>query len=327
MATIKNSNRRKASTKRPRGVRKRVRTGRKLAVSRPVLDTAARQWAELIADPCNAKLTNSIWPGTAGSFVARFETDYVLFSDATATAGVVVFVPGSNSVYTNTAVATSDNTSLLLAATGNGPGANFLASSAGSIRCVAACAQLTFPGTELNRSGVVGGGVSTFGSFAQNVTTNGGGGNMSLTTADVRTMCQHTERMPASAMEILWMPGSGDQDWFELRGGQAEKAVLDDISDKNCIILCASGFPAGTGVRVRLVSVLEWCPKSARGLVSTVEVPKSNNTINDVLRALPASRGTDWFINSFQKAKPWLRAAGTAITYGAKTFGPALLAL
>lgn len=321
------TNRRRATVRRPRGTRKRVRTGRRLAIKRPQLDTAARQWAELIADPCNAKLTNSIWPGTTGSFVARFETDYVLFSDATATAGVVVFVPGSNSVYTPTAIPTGDNMSLLLANSGNGPGANFLSTSAGSIRCVAACAQLSFPGTELNRCGVVGGGVSTFGTFAQNVTTAGGGGNMSITAAEVRAMCQHTERMPASAMEILWMPGAGDQDWFELRGGQNNSAVVDLISDKNCIMLSASGFPAGTGIRVRLVSVLEWVPKSGRGLVSTVEVPKSNNTINDVLRALPASRGTDWFINSFQKARPWLRAAGTVIKYGAKTVAPALMAL
>lgn len=291
------------------------------------LDSAAQQWAQLIADPCGARLTNSIWPGTAGSFVARFETDYVIFSEATATAGNVVFVPGGNSVFVNKDVLVNDTATSTLLTNVLAPGVGFLNSVAGAVRCVAACAQVSFPGTELSRSGIVAGGVTNFGNFAQNVATTGGGANTAVSAAQVRTLCQHTERMPSTMMEILWMPGAGDQDWYEVGSTQTPKEAVDDMANKNCIVLSASGFPVSTGIRVRLVSVLEWTPRANQGMVSSVEIPKSFNSVNDVLRALPASKGTDWFINAHAKARPWLRAAGSAISYGAKILGPALLSL
>jgi hypothetical protein len=234
--------------------------------------------------------------------IARFEQDVILFND-TSTAGAIVFVPGANAVFVNSPVATLDSTAFNFIPQGYSPGINFLVGSASSIRCVASCLQFTYPGTEFNRSGIVSGGVTSFSTFAANVSTAQGGGNVTTTVGQVRTTCQHTERTPQNMMEILWMPGPGDQDWYELGSAQGAAATIDDISDKNAIVATVSGIPASTGIRMRLVSVLEWLPRSNQGLVSTVEVPRSANSINDVLRALPAKGGHDWFINAYRRPR------------------------
>jgi len=297
--------------------------------AKPLLDSAAAEYARLIADPCNAKLSGTIWPGSNASFVARFETDFLYRTGATETAAALVFVPGTNSIYANATTLTSDTTGTLLgidAVTFPGPGASFISASAGSIRAVASCLQVSFPGTELNRSGIVGLGVTNFGAITNNVATAAGGGNVNTTAAQLRSLCQHVERMPQDMAEITWFPNTGDQVPFEITQ-QGANVQLDDASTKNCIVMSASGFPVSTGVRVRIVTVLEWTPKTNQGLVATAEVPKSRSTLNDVLMALPASKGTSWFINAYKKAAPYARAAGSVISYGAKVLGPALMAL
>jgi len=292
------------------------------------LDGAAADYARLIADPCNAKLVSTIWPGANGSFVSRFETDFIFRGGAADVAGILVYVPGTNSCYVNATTLLADNTATLLGVDNVGfppPGNSFLA-AAGSIRAVASCMQVSFPGTELNRSGIVSLGITNFGALTANVAAPAGGGNANTTAGNIRTLCQHVERMPTEMAEITWFPNSGDQEPFELTQ-QGALVQLDDASSKNCIVMSASGYPASTGVRVRIVTVFEWTPKTGQGLVAASEVPKSSNTLNDVLRALPAAKGTNWFINAYKRATPYIRAAGSVISYGAKVLGPAMAAL
>lgn len=294
----------------------------------PMLDKAAAEYARLIADPCNAKLVNTIWPGANGSFVSRFETDFIFRAGATETAGILVYVPGTNSCYVNATTLTNDTTATLIGVDNVSfpPPGNAFLSAAGSIRAVASCMQVTFPGTELNRSGIVSLGVTNFGAITTNVATAAGGGNVNTNASSIRTLCQHVERMPQEMAEITWFPNSGDQAPFEL-SQQGANVQLDDAASFNCIVMSATGFPVSTGVRVRIVTVLEWTPKTGQGLVATAEVPTSSNTLNDVLRTLFASKGTHWFINAYKKAAPYARAIGSVINYGAKTLGPALMAL
>lgn len=323
---------RKASARRTglavkRKIVKVARAPRKVKATKigPSLDPAARDWAQLIRDPCNARLTNTIWPGTAGSFVGRFESDFIIFNGATDTAGVYVFVPGGNVAY-NFSAANDSTASPLFSSTAT-PGSSFIASAASNVRCVASCMQVSFPGTELNRAGIVSLGVAPLGTFTNNVATAAGGGNVGLTISNVRTLCQHTERTPQTMAECNWMPGPGDAKWSEVNSAAGVASILDNNSDRNAIIMSVAGLPAATGIRIRMVSVLEWTPKAAQGLVATIETPKSSNDINDVLRALPKAFGTHWFINAFKTAAPYLRAAGSVINYGSKMLGPALMAL
>lgn len=295
----------------------------------PPLDLAAREYRDLIADPCNAKLVNSIWTGSNGSFVSRFETDFIIFNDATATAGILVFVPGTNQIYTNSSGILTNDTATATLGTGAqpGPGQTFLSGSAGNIRAVASCMQVSYPGTELTRSGIIGLGVTNFGTFAQNLSTANGGGNTTTTAAAVRTLCQHTERMPQSMGEVTWFPNTGDQIAFEQNSARPLTEQTTESSPKNCMILSVAGLPLATGVRVRIVNVVEWTPRTGQGMVATAEVPRSSNTINDILRSLPATKGTNWFINAYKKWSPTLGAIGSTISYGAKMLGPAMALL
>lgn len=290
------------------------------------LDAAASDYMRLIKDPCNAKLCNTIWPGTSGSLVSRFESDFILWND-TSTSGVLAFVPGANALYYNGTVMTLDTTASTIGSDpAKAPGNSFLTATASGVRAVACCLEISFPGTELNRSGIVALGQAPFSTFVPNVLTAGGGGNVTLTASNVRTLAQHTERMPQDRAEILFQPGPGDQNWYEFNTAQSASASIDDIADKNCLFMSVSGLPATTGVRIRIVNVVEWMPKAAQGLVASVQPPPSKNTLNDVLRALPQSGGTNWFINAYKKAAPYVRTIGSIISYGAKVIGPALAA-
>lgn len=292
------------------------------------LDTAAATYARLVRDPCNAPLTRTIWPGSGGALVSRFETDFISFAGATETAAAVAFVPGVNQLFYNSTAATADTTATTLT-TGAlvPPGSTFLSASAGTIRCVAACLQISYPGTELNRSGIVSLGVVPFGTLLPNVATSVGGGNTNTSVSQLRTLCQHTERMPQNHAEVTWFPGSGDTLPFATQFGSSGANIAEDAQNKNALVATMSGFPVGVGVRIRLVYVCEWTPRLNQGQVATAEVPASRSSLNDVLIALHKTGGTNWFINSWQKASPYLKAAGSVISYGAKMLGPAMAAL
>lgn len=324
----KNNNNKQAKSKKSAAKRGQPKPSKKKGGMRASLDQAARDYVRLVKDPCNAPLTKAIWPGAGGSFIGRFESDAIFFSGATETAGALVWCPTACSVYTGSAAWTSDTASTSLSYVTNGsPGYGFLANGglAQGVRCVAACLQVMYPGTELNRSGVVGLGVSQFSSFVGSIATASGGMNQVTNAAAIRSLCAHTERMPDTMSEVIWYPGTGDMSFQNVKN-TAIPAVefIQDVSDTNALYVSASGFPVSTGIRVRMVAVYEWQPIPSVGLVAQAEFPRSRNNINEVLMALNDSGGTNWFINSFKKAMPYI---GSAITYGAKLLGPAMAAL
>lgn len=302
------------------------------AVPNTRLDVPARDLARLIMDPCNAKLTQSIWPGAEGAFVGRFETDYIAYSSATETAGALVYCPGINAGYVNLTPAVLDTTATLLQSGAPAPGGSFfgvVGGTAASYRTVACCVQVSYPGSELTRAGIVSGGVVQFGTVAPNISTAGGGTNVATSVSALRTLSQHTERTPQNMMEITWFPGPGDMRFYNLNGNASITGsdVVTEGEDKNAIIITVAGLPVSTGVRIRIVTVFEWTPRAGLGVVSSAQTPASSSTLNDVLRALPASGGSNWFINAYKRSAPYLRAAGSVISYAAKTLGPALLAV
>lgn len=270
------------------------------ADARIVLDRSAMQYARLLRDPCNGPLVPSLWPGSEGSLVTRFETDFICFNGATETGGIIVYNPGLALCYSNATPVTSDTTATqLTSALLPVPGATFLANTAGSYRCVSACAQVMFAGTELNRAGFLGAGVTTFGSYARNLLVVAGGAGIVTNPSDVRQSCQKVVRMPDDMLEVKWFPGGGDSLFME--GGNTAMTAADVVdagAAKNCIQISVSGLPVSTGVRVRFVTVMEWTPRMGQGFVSSMSMPRSRFGVNDILSYLGQIGGETWFLSA-----------------------------
>lgn len=303
-----------SSTKGKNGSMARVKNAAR-QIPRTLLDAQARQYAELLRDPCNAKLTQSVFPGAGGAFVSRFETDYIINATGVDTGALLVFTPGftagaQGALGASVALA-GDTTGFNITTPLASPGATFLATT-DQYRAIAACAEVYWPGTELNRAGILGLGIVD----SAIINTFSSGNN--ATTANTRTLCQHTERMPESKATINWRPGDFDQ----AATGTSSSSLL---SGRQSLLITAAGIPPSTGIRVRLVVVVEWWPKAGTGLVATVPQVTTRVSTNEVLYAL--DRTGNWLINTYKKAAPMLEGIGRAVSYGMKTLGPALLTL
>lgn len=285
------------------------------------LDKAASEYAELLRNPCNAPLVRGVFAGTGGSLVSRFESDFIIASGGTEVAALLAFIPGAGLTFANTTALTTDTISTTFTGANYLPGATFLTGSAGSFRCLAACLQVSFPGTELGRSGIVALGVMPASSISPFLAAASGGTATATNAAQIRQICQHTERMPANMAEILWMPGDGDSAVENPQKVQAyTTANATDIEDRNAIVLSASGFPVSTGIRIRMVTVYEWTPKISVGAVATVEPSRSAFSVADVVRTLHL-KNPNWYINAFKRTAGAIKTAGSVISYGAKVLG------
>lgn len=287
-----------------------------------LLDKAAAEYAKLLADPCNAPLTRGVYSATAGSLVSRFEADFILNAGPTEVASIFAFAPGTGTCYGNAVPLTADTTaSSLQFAGGTVPGGAFLSATAGTVRALAACMQVSFPGTELNRSGIIGMGVVPGGTITPALVAGSGGPGGTTTAAAIRQLCQHTERMPQNMAEVLWMPGDGDALTIaSTKINAAATSNAPDLEDRNLLLMSASGFPVSTGIRIRLVVVYEWSPRIAQGIVATVEPSRSSFSVNDVVRALHL-RDPHWYVNAYKKTVSAAKTVGSVISYGAKVLG------
>lgn len=229
------------------------------------LDAAALQYAELLVNPCDGPLVSGPFGDSQGGYLTRFEIDYVVANGINDTAGVIAFSPGNSLV--TAAYTPSDGAGGVLGLIG-APANTFLANNASQFRCVAACAQLYWPGTELNRGGIVGSGQMASASTLSGLTVSAGG---------MRTALQHVDRMPEDHIEIVWRPNDYDLNWNNV-------TTLDATGKRTSLVFSFSGFPNLTGVRIRLVGVYEWLPQPADGMVTPLrDTNTSNNSFTDVL--------------------------------------------
>jgi len=244
----------------------------------------------------------------------RLEADAILFSGATETGGLAAFVPGLGlGLASGTAIIGDTAASTITIAGGITPGAGFLASNGYSLRAVAACTQVCYPGTELNRSGIIGIGVMSAGTLIPNMTTADGGGNAVASPQALRIACQHVERMPATMVEARWFPG--DEDANPYNYASRPTAWAQALNGRNAIVVSASGFPVSTGIRIRNVAVYEISLGSSTttGQVQSISAPRSINTSGHVLKFL-ADKDPQWYLHTAQKIG---RAIGSVIDYAA----------
>jgi len=294
----------------PKRINNKKKVGKTAKIPKQVkpttLDANAAQYAALLRDPCNGPLVPSVFPGANGALLARFEYDGVISTGATETGAALYFVPNwirnyaaLNAVGFANVPVTADGTSFNLANTVTGwqPGFNFLFTNASAVRCVSACLQATYMGTELNRQGLIAIGSAPAGLFSD-VTT----------TAQLRQASQHVMRVPDKTVEIKWVPAQADMEFVNPSWNTFPQA---SEYAKNGMFVALNGMAAGYGgLRIRLVAVYEWQPQLNVGLTVQPQFyhSTSRNTIDDVLRTLQKSG--DWvFNNALPVARGVMKAA------------------
>lgn len=274
---------------------------RRPAVTRS-LDPYAYAHARLLVDPCGAPLCHPVYPGGDAGFLFRADCVLTFGGGATDTAGFVHWTPGyvnnSNSELVVGAAA-AGSTAIVAASQGNGPGKAFLAANAAGVRCVAACAKVTYPGTESSRSGRLHYG------HTQGSTVDVGD---SIPVDSIAPLMQHFTRTPPEIVEVLWRPGIADTEFNDPTANS--NATLRDR--KSSITLAWAGIPVNTGMTVHFTAVYEWVPRINTGLANNVAgKSQSRNTMDDVLDALVRS--------GFTFVRNAAGAAGSSMAMGALT--------
>lgn len=289
-------------------------------VPRPVgmrLSDAGVRYARLLADPCTADLVNGPFGDGYGGMVSRFEKEYVINNSATDVASFFAFTPGIGTCFIANAPITDETatiTPVALLASSN-PGYSFLQPNSSHIRPLAACVQVYWPGSELNRQGIV-----SLGRHFSEVVNDG------ASVSSLRAQANYVQRMPADKAEIIWRPSE-----FDLRGQEwASTTAVTSSAGMTSIVVTATGLPPSTGIRIRVVVVYEWVPDPASGFKNTIVRTPAPHRLADVLAFL--DRTGDWMSGTAHAAGRALSslAGGVAsimsLGNGANRLGRAMLA-
>jgi hypothetical protein len=193
--------------------------------------------------------------------VARFEKEYIINNSSTDTAAAFVFNPFSGLVAWQTTPMVDDTNPVawtVPAGSISHPGNSFLTANASWNRCLAACVQVYYPGSELSRAGVV-----SLGQYPAEVV------NDTAAVATFRQMANYVVRTPSDCAEIVWRPNHAD-----LLGREPIPlpSVLSNMAGTNTtsLVVTAAGLPVTTGIRIRVVAVYEWMPDPLAGFKNTV---------------------------------------------------------
>lgn len=237
------------------------------------VEKAVRDYIALLKDPCNGPLVGPVG-ATANGYITRFEVTLPV-NPAQAnwvlrwTPGLLSSTgPNTDGLYTTEALTTATAISgTVLYANSSAPGFTFLQNTCQTFRCLAACAQVRYTDTELNRRGIVG---STICSGARTFTNIGEAFNISVDRA----------RVPDQSLEVLWQPGDGDELFSAL---QTAAYDTETSGRKNSILLSGTGCTAGS-MSIRLVAVYQWTPGSNDSVVLPVPKPGTGVTMARVVQ-------------------------------------------
>lgn len=272
----------------------------------PTLDTAALDYARLLADPCGGKIVPPIYPGGDAGFLFRAESFFTVATGATANTGIVHWSPG----YVNnnaTEIVGFENTggSVVSAPVviNASPGRTFLISNARGMRCVAACLKMTYAGSESTRSGRLHYGI-----------TNAGLIDLSSgTSADaVAQTLQHYTRTPNEVVELFWKPNIADAEMCD-----PTEAANAQVRDRHAALTVAfTGLPVATGITFHFTAIYEWMPAPGGGIGSNANgKANSRNTLDDVLDYL-RSRGFTFVHQAGQAVGQALHVGAMGAVYG-----------
>lgn len=292
-----------------------------------LLDANALAYARLLADPCGAPLVNPVYAGGDAGYITRYENDFTLDAvyDFAQSNGGLLFTPGLIGVSALNTLSISGNNSVMglgssteaastltdtviaswrTRAASMQPGSTAFSFLSSSVRTVAACMQVYYVGTELNRRGIISLGKVNAGSVLSNDTASVSG---------VRQVSTEVFRTPDSHVEYRWSPSDGDQLFTDpsLISSQRE------AERKSGILMSFAGIPR-EDIRVRLVAVYEWQPNPGQGVVNPAQNRnRSNYTLDNVLNYL--DKNGPWLMSGAQSIYRMMGGGGAnqrRITYG-----------
>jgi len=241
---------------------------RRMAVQRPRqgLDAPAAAYLKLLMDPCASNLTHPIYGGGEGGYLIRSESFLTLGVAPTSTAGYLQWSPGlmgPNNTELCVAEAVSSATPAVASTLASAPGKTFLTATASTVRCVAACMRISYPGAELDRSGRL-----HFGGCSGSLIDAG----QTLTVDQLAMTLEHYTRTPSGEIEVVWKPNAADQMFTDpnITNASVEK------DRKSAVALAFAGLKAGVGLNIRFTAVYEWQPSVAQG----VAVPNTSRAMS-----------------------------------------------
>lgn len=232
----------------------------------------------MLHDPCFATLAESAYRGRAG-IVSRF-TSVNTFTAGGFTAAAFVYNPAAASsaqfaVAASGTAATPSYDQVM-------PGQPYLLATAESWRVIALCVDIDYVGTELNRSGMVYGGVVPANTIPAGVATS---------VDQIKVLLSNATRTPDRELSQLWFPGVGNEEYADL-------AVYDNTF--NSLALCFENMPSGLQVRIRVTTIYEWLPKVNTGIIMPSPVNGSNPPAA-YEKLFEKAKATPGFVNSFRQ--------------------------
>lgn len=243
------------------------------------LDVPAQKAAHMLMDPCNAELAPAVYRGDQG-YKTRFVSNASIGQTANATCTAVIFTPSLSRIYSADA-ATSGAAVTWGTGSFPNPGQTFLAANADSVRSCGACLTAYPTSATLSIQGFVYSGIVPE-SAALDATSIDG----------LIQLCNNSARVQlVEPMEIKFVPGAGDEVYNPVGGS------IQVDNDNMCIVLCFTGLPTASGIRVRATNIVEWKANPALGITtqSHLSTP-SANTIEHVKRCL-MEQDPHWYTN------------------------------
>jgi hypothetical protein len=276
------------------------------------LDAAARDYAELLKDPCNGRLVPPVYNGMGTGEYRRYRR--ILYIPATAVEGTYVFCPGRDLMNSATHIAANAGTPYQFVNQADLFGlkpASF--GDNAELRCLAACVKIRYTGPESERGGVVGLRTLPF-----NYVRYGDDSD----NATQLSMSPSIHRTGEVDHEVKFVPGSADQ-VFSIAG--STPSVEDTTRGMFGFTFSLPASQAGA-LQVEVTAVLE--VEAPKGVVPTAMPASSGSTLNQVLSALgPTAR---WAYGNI--ALPVIKSAVGQVTQsftktGAVSAGLAMLTL
>lgn len=274
------------------------------------LDAAARDYAMLLRDPCNARLVAPVYSGMGTGEYRRFRR--IISIPSTAMEGTYVFSPSRNTMNRATHIAANAGNPYTFI--NQEPLFNLPTAYADitELRCLAGCVKVRYTGPEQFRGGVIGVRTLPFNYIRNGQTTNN---------VEQLSLSPLIHRVGEVEHEVKFVPGGADQTF-----SAGDPIVISDDMTHGMFGFTFS-IPGQAGnLQIEVTAVLEI--EAPAGVVPNAMPAASTNTLNHVLTALgPTAK---WAYSSV--AVPVLKSAlngivQTATKTGAASAGMAMLTL
>lgn len=243
----------------------------------------------MVMDPCNSKICPTAYRGSDG-FVQRFRTTQSLVL-TTQSCFLSVYYPAYNSFYLAAIPLPASGIAGPITYNIAGPGQAFLLANADSQRAVAACTQVNYTGTELDRQGLLYRGVVKASVFSN-----------SFTLDQITALLGNPERVPDHTSEVKWIPGACEEEYWNTG------AVTPDApGDRNVIVNVGIGFTSSVTFTFTNTLIAEWQPNFGVGIAANTQ-----NTAD-------APAGFEHVKTQLAKAGNWWVSAAHSLETGYQT--------